>query len=60
MLKIDIDESGKSIYKDINNYELMFYNITADTLNDINIIHKIEELGVLFHYLAYLFYIGIS
>ena len=50
MLKIDIDESGKSIYKAINNYELMFYKITADTLNDINIIHKIEELA--FHYLA--------
>jgi len=50
MLKIDIDESGKSIYKAINSYELMFCNITADTLNDINIIHRMEEIA--FHYLA--------
>ena len=50
LLKIDIDESSKSIYKSINTHEIMFYNITGDTINDINLIHKIEELA--FHYLA--------
>ena len=50
LLKIDIDESSKSIYKSINTHEIMFYNITGDTINDINLIHKIEELA--FHYLV--------
>jgi hypothetical protein len=50
LLKIDIDRSGKSIYKAINSQEIMFYNITGDTINDINLIHKIEELA--FHYLS--------
>lgn len=50
MLKIDIDESGKSIYKAINTHEIMLYNITGDTLNDINLIHRMEEVA--FHYLA--------
>jgi len=50
LLKIDIDESGKSIYKAIDTHEIMFYNITGDTINDINLIHKIEELA--FQYLA--------
>ena len=50
MLKIDIDESGKSIYKAINTHEIMLYNITGETLNDINLIHRMEEIA--FQYLA--------
>jgi hypothetical protein len=44
MLKIDIDDSGKSIYKAINNKELMLYKISGDTVNDLNLIHRLEEL----------------
>ena len=50
MLKIEIDESGKSIYKAINNQEIMFNNITGDRLNDLSLIHRIEEIA--FHYLS--------
>lgn len=50
MLKIDIDNSGKSIYKAINKLDLMLYHPTGDVINDINYIHRIEELA--FTYLA--------
>lgn len=47
MLKIDIDNSGKSIYKAINELDLMLYQPTGDIINDINYIHRIEELAFL-------------
>jgi len=50
MLKIDIDDSGKSIYKAINNKELMLYKISGDTVNDLNLIHRLEEIA--FHYIS--------
>jgi hypothetical protein len=50
MLKIDIDESGKSIYKAINDYEIILYGINEDIMNNINLIHRIEEIA--YQYLA--------
>jgi hypothetical protein len=50
MLKIDIDDSGKSIYKAINYQEIMLYKISGDSVNDINLIHRLEEIA--FHYLS--------
>jgi hypothetical protein len=49
MLKIDIDDSGKSIYKAINSYDVMLYSINGDILNNVNLLHRIEEIA--FQYL---------
>jgi hypothetical protein len=49
MLKIDIDDSGKSIYKAINSCDVMLYSINGDILNNVNLLHRIEEIA--FQYL---------
>lgn len=49
MLKIDIDNSGKSIYKSIPTMDLMLYKIAGDPIEDMNFKHRIEEIA--FEYL---------
>lgn len=49
MLKIDIDNSGKSIYKSIPTMDLMLYKIAGDPMEDMNFKHRIEEIA--FQYL---------
>jgi hypothetical protein len=49
MLKIDIDNSGKSIYKSISNVELMLCELNDDPTNNMNFLHRVEEIA--FQYL---------